>query len=69
MVLIMASLYWPGFRSEVQVVRLLSRMLVGKSPAIPRAPLQPLPLVEAPFDRISNSMDIIGALQRSAQGY
>ena len=36
-------------------------------PAIPRAPLRPLPLVEAPFDRVG--MDIIGPLERSAQGY
>ena len=36
-------------------------------PAVPRAPLRPLPLVEAPFDRIG--MDITSPLQRSAQGY
>ncbi|MBN3274512.1 ANFC protein, partial [Polyodon spathula] len=34
---------------------------------IPRAPLVPLPLVEAPFERIG--MDIVGPLERSAAGY
>ena len=34
-------------------------------PAVPRAPLRPLPLVQVPFDRI----DIIRPLERSAQGH
>ena len=41
--------------------------LLVNPPAIPRAPLRPLLLLEAPFDRVG--MDIIGPLQRSAQGY
>ena len=51
---IMARFYWPG----IQLVN---------PPAVPRAPLRPLPLVEAPFDRVG--MDIIGPLERSSQGY
>ena len=47
------------------MVRNLPRVPIGES--VPRAPLRPLPLVEAPFDRIG--MDIIGPLERSAHGY
>ena len=43
-----------------------SRQLVNH-PAIPRAPLRPLPLMEVPFERIG--MDLIGPFHQSARGY
>ena len=65
---IMARFYWPGIRAEVRrwCASCPECQLVNP-PAIPRAPLRPLPLVEVPFDRVG--MDIIGPLERSAQGY
>ena len=50
------------------MVRLLPRVPVGDSPGhSPGLPCGPFPLVEAPFDRVGT--DIIGPLERSAQGY
>ena len=37
------------------------------TPAIPKAPLRPLPLAEIPFDRVA--MDLIGPFDWSTQGY
>ena len=37
------------------------------TPAIPKVPLRPLPLVEIPFDRVA--MDLIGPFDRSTQGH
>ena len=55
---IMARFYWPGIRAEVRrwCTSCPDCQLVNPL-AIPRAPLRPLPLVEAPFDRVG--MDII----------
>ena len=65
---IMARFYWPGIRAEVRrwCASCPECQLVNPL-AVPRAPLRPLPLVEAPFDRVG--MDIIGPLERSSQGY
>ena len=65
---IMARFYWPGIRAEVRrwCASCPECQLVNP-PAVPRAPLRPLPLVEAPFDRVG--MDIIGPLEHSSQGY
>ena len=64
----MAWIYWPGVRAELRrwCASCPECQLVNP-PAVPRAPLRPLPLVEAPFDRIS--MDIIGPLERPAHRY
>ena len=65
---IMDRFYWPGIRAEVRRWCASCRecQLVN-APAVPKAPLCPLPLVELPFDRIG--MDIIGPFERCAQGY
>ena len=65
---IMARFYWPGIRAEVRrgCASCPECQLVNP-PAVPWTPLRPLPLVEAPFDRIG--MDIIGPLEHSAHGY
>ena len=55
---VMARFYWPGIWAECQLVN---------QPAIPRAPLRPLPLMEVLFERIG--MDLIGPFHRSARGY
>ena len=54
---VMARFYWPGIW-ECQLVN---------QTAIPRAPLQPLPLMEVPFKRIV--MDLIGPFHQSAHAY
>ena len=65
---IMARFYWPGIRGEVRCWCAFCRecQLVNQ-PAIPRAPLRPLPLMEVPLERIG--MDLIGPFPRSARGY
>ena len=65
---IMARFYWPGIRGEVRRWCASCRecQLVNQ-PAIPRAPLRPLPLMEVPFERIG--MDLNGPFPRSARGY
>ena len=65
---IMARFYWPGIRAEVRR-RCTScpKCQVVNPPAVLMAPLRSLPLVGVPFERIG--MDIIGPLERSAQGY
>ena len=47
--------------SEEEVTQLVNPL------DVPWVPLRPLPLIEVPFDSIG--MDIIGPLERSAQGY
>ena len=65
---IMARFYWPGIRGDVRrwCASCPECQLVNP-PAIPRAPLRPLPLMQVPFERIG--MDIIGPFHRSARGY
>ena len=49
------------------LVCVLPRMPIVNQPAIPRAPLCPLPLIEVPFERIG--MDLIEPFHRSARRY
>ncbi|XP_062418320.1 uncharacterized protein LOC134129059 [Pungitius pungitius] len=65
---IMTRFYWPGIRGDARrwCASCPECQLVN-SPAIPRAPLRPLPLVEVPFERIG--MDLIGPFYRSSRGY
>ncbi|XP_026003826.1 uncharacterized protein LOC113009615 [Astatotilapia calliptera] len=65
---ITARFYWPGIRADVRrwCASCLDCQLVNQ-PAIPKAPLRPLPLIEVPFERIG--MDLIGPFHRSARGY
>ena len=64
---IMARFYWPGIRAEVRrwCASCPECQLVNP-PAVPRASLRPLPLVEAPFYRVG--MDIIGPLEHYSHG-
>ncbi len=60
---LMARFFWPGIHEnaacrECQLVN---------SPASPKAPLRPLPLMQVPFEIIG--MDLIGPLERSARGH
>ena len=65
---IMAQFYWPGIWAEVRrLCASCPECQLVNPPAVRRAPLRPLPLVEVPFDRIG--MDIIGPLERLTQGY
>uniref|UniRef100_A0A8P4KG28 Gypsy retrotransposon integrase-like protein 1 n=1 Tax=Dicentrarchus labrax TaxID=13489 RepID=A0A8P4KG28_DICLA len=65
---IMARFYWPGIRADVsRWCASCSECQLVNQPAIPRAPLRPLPLVEVPFERIG--MDLIRPFHRSARGY
>ena len=60
--------YWLGLDGDVRRFCERCGECQKASPrAVPRAPLVPLPLVEAPFERIG--MDIVGPLERSAAGY
>ena len=65
---VMARFYWPGIWADVHrwCASCPECQLVNQ-PAIPRAPLWPLPLMEVPFERIG--MDLIGPFHRSARGY
>ncbi|KAK9525277.1 hypothetical protein VZT92_016004 [Zoarces viviparus] len=65
---IMTRFYWPSIQGDVRrwCASCPECQLVNQ-PAIPRAPLRPLPLMEVPFERIA--MDLIGPFHRSARGY
>ncbi|XP_059210478.1 uncharacterized protein LOC131989303 [Centropristis striata] len=65
---VMARFYWPGIRADVRrwCASCPECQLVNQ-PAVPRAPLRSLPLIEIPFERIG--MDLIGPFHRSARGY
>ena len=65
---IIAQFYWPDIRVDVNrwYASCRKRQLVNP-PTTPKVSLHPLPLIEVPFDRIA--MDLIGPLDRSAQGY
>ncbi len=65
---LMARFFWPGIHEHVRWWCAACRecQLVNP-PAISKAPLRPLPLVEVPFERIH--MDLIGPLERSACGH
>ena len=65
---VMDRFYWPGIWGDVRrwCASCPECQLVNP-PAVPKAPLQPLPLMEVPFERVA--MDLIGPFQRSARGY
>ncbi len=65
---LMARFFWPGIHENVRRWCAACRecQLVNP-PASPKAPLRPLPLMQVPFERIG--MDLIGPLERSAQGH
>uniref|UniRef100_A0AAQ4Q9F2 Gypsy retrotransposon integrase-like protein 1 n=1 Tax=Gasterosteus aculeatus aculeatus TaxID=481459 RepID=A0AAQ4Q9F2_GASAC len=65
---IVARFYWPGIWADVRrwCASCPQCQLVNQ-PAIPKAPLRPLPLMELPFERLG--MDLIGPFHRSARGY
>lgn len=65
---ITARFYWPGIHADVRrwCASCPDCQLVNQ-PAIPRAPLRPLPLIEVPFEHIG--MDLIGLFHRSTHGY
>ena len=66
---IQRNFYWPGLRAEVgpQFCRSCPQCqrTAPKGPA--RVPLQPLPIIGTPFDRLG--MDIVGPVERSKSGY
>ncbi|XP_032402498.1 protein NYNRIN-like [Xiphophorus hellerii] len=60
--------YWPGLRTAVaQFCRTCSQCQLTSNKFPSRAPLQPLPLIDTPFERLG--MDIVGPLERSKSGY
>ncbi len=65
---LMTRFFWPGIHKNVRRWGAACRecQLVNP-PATAKAPLRPLPMMEVPFERIG--MDLIGPLERSAQGY
>ncbi len=65
---LMTRFFWPGIHENVRRWGAACRecQLVNP-PATAKAPLHPLPMMEVPFERIG--MDLIGPLERSAQGY
>ena len=65
---VMARFYWPGIWTDVRrwCASCPECQLVNQ-PAILRAPLRPLPLMEVPFERIG--MHLIRPFHRSARGY
>ncbi|KAI5617023.1 hypothetical protein C0J50_23276 [Silurus asotus] len=65
---LMDRFYWPGVHGVVRRWCAACRecQLVNP-PAIPKAPLRPLPLIEVPFERIG--MDLVRPLERTARGH
>lgn len=60
--------YWPGLRTDVaQFCRTCSQCQLTSNKFPSRAPLQPLPLIDTPFERLG--MDIVGPLERSKSGH
>ncbi|KAM9703301.1 uncharacterized protein ACNS7B_002035 isoform 1-T1 [Menidia menidia] len=65
---IMARFYWPGIRVDVRRwCAVCPECQLVNRPAIPRALLRPLPLMEVPFERVG--MVLIGPFHRSTHGY
>ena len=65
---IMDRFYWPGIWADVRRwCAACPECQLVNAPAIPKAPLRPLPLIEIPFERLA--MDLIGPFDRSTQGY
>uniref|UniRef100_A0A452IYV4 Gypsy retrotransposon integrase-like protein 1 n=1 Tax=Gopherus agassizii TaxID=38772 RepID=A0A452IYV4_9SAUR len=65
---ILRRFYWPGIHAEVQryCASCPECQLHSPRPHL-RAPLVPLPIIDVPFERIA--MDIVGPLEKSAQGH
>ncbi|KAM9757960.1 uncharacterized protein ACNS7B_005079 [Menidia menidia] len=60
--------FWPGLRTDVaQFCRTCPQCQLTSNKFPSRAPLQPLPLIDTPFERLG--MDIVGPLERSKAGY
>jgi len=56
---VMARFFWPGIRGDVRRwCAACPEFQLVNPPAIPKAPLRPLPLMEVPFERMA--MDLIG---------
>ena len=65
---IMDRFYWPGIWADVRRwCAACPECELVNTPATPKAPLSPLPLMEIPFERVA--MDLIGPFHRSTQGY
>ncbi|XP_061882697.1 uncharacterized protein LOC133633908 isoform X2 [Entelurus aequoreus] len=64
---VMARFYWPCIRTDVRRWCAACRDCQQVNSAASRAPLQPLPLIEVPFERIG--MDLVGPFDPSTQGY
>ncbi|XP_061882687.1 uncharacterized protein LOC133633904 [Entelurus aequoreus] len=64
---VMAHFYWPCIRADVRRWCAACRDCQQVDSAASRAPLQPLPLMEVPFERIG--MDLVGPFDPSTQGY
>lgn len=64
----MARSYWPGIWVDMHrwCMSCPDCQMVSQ-PAVPKAPLRPLPLMEVPFERIG--MDLIGLFHQSARSY
>lgn len=61
------NFYWPGVRSDVTLFCKSCPQCQKSSLKIPsRAPLQSLPIISTPFERLG--MDIVGPLERSKAG-
>uniref|UniRef100_A0A8C5GD01 Gypsy retrotransposon integrase-like protein 1 n=1 Tax=Gouania willdenowi TaxID=441366 RepID=A0A8C5GD01_GOUWI len=59
--------YWPGLRADVGLFCKSCPQCQKTSSRIPsRAPLQPLPIISTPFERLG--MDIVGPVERSKAG-
>lgn len=58
---ILRDFYWPGITRDVTAFcRACEACQRGSRTAVPRAPLQTLPVIEAPFRRVA--VDIVGPL-------
>lgn len=58
---------WPGMYSEVsQFCSSCEKCQLTSGKRVARAQLQPLPIIETPFERIG--MDVVGPLERSSSG-
>nr|XP_054591237.1 uncharacterized protein LOC129155100 isoform X2 [Nothobranchius furzeri] len=60
--------YWPGLRSDVaQFCKTCPECQLASNQCPPKVPLQPLPLINTPFERLG--MDMVGPLEKSKTGY
>lgn len=65
---ILDKFYWPAVTQDVQnFCKRCTQCQITSKRGPPKAPLQPMPLIEQPFERIA--MDFIGPLPRMARGH